>query len=110
MTSLVATPEYTALLREVAPKIIRTEQENEAYTEINSLRARQPRQESHRRRKRTVRPARALDRELRGNALSPAPRQALGGLALLDGPARSQTKRFSESIRDREHRFRSPQR
>jgi HTH-type transcriptional regulator / antitoxin HigA len=34
MTSLVATPEYTALLREVAPKIIRTEQENEAYTEI----------------------------------------------------------------------------
>ena len=34
MSSLVATPEYTALLREVAPKIIRTEQENEAYTEI----------------------------------------------------------------------------
>ena len=34
MTSLIATPEYTALLREVAPKIIRTEQENEAYTEI----------------------------------------------------------------------------
>jgi HTH-type transcriptional regulator/antitoxin HigA len=34
MTSLIATPEYTALLREVAPKIIRTEQENETYTEI----------------------------------------------------------------------------
>ena len=34
MSSLVATPEYTALLREVAPKVIRTEQENEAYTEI----------------------------------------------------------------------------
>jgi HTH-type transcriptional regulator / antitoxin HigA len=27
-------PEYTALLREFAPKIIRTEQENAAYTEI----------------------------------------------------------------------------
>ena len=34
MSSLVATPGYTALLREVAPKVIRTEQENEAYTEI----------------------------------------------------------------------------
>src|ERR1700722_6599160 len=34
MSSLVTTPEYTALLREIAPKIIRTEQENEAYTEI----------------------------------------------------------------------------
>ena len=34
MSSLVATSEYTALLREVAPKVIRTEQENEAYTEI----------------------------------------------------------------------------
>jgi HTH-type transcriptional regulator / antitoxin HigA len=34
MSSLIATPEYTALLREVAPKVIRTEQENEAYTEI----------------------------------------------------------------------------
>jgi len=34
MSSLVATPEYTSLLREVAPKVIRTEQENEAYTEI----------------------------------------------------------------------------
>ena len=34
MSSLIATPEYTALLREVAPKIIRIEQENEAYTEI----------------------------------------------------------------------------
>jgi HTH-type transcriptional regulator / antitoxin HigA len=34
MSSLIATPEYTALLREVAPKVIHTEQENEAYTEI----------------------------------------------------------------------------
>jgi HTH-type transcriptional regulator/antitoxin HigA len=34
MSSLLATPEYTALLREVAPKVIRTEQENEAYTQI----------------------------------------------------------------------------
>jgi HTH-type transcriptional regulator/antitoxin HigA len=34
MSSLLATPEYTALLREVAPKVIRTEQENKAYTEI----------------------------------------------------------------------------
>ena len=34
MSSVVATPGYTALLREVAPKVIRTEQENEAYTEI----------------------------------------------------------------------------
>ena len=33
MSSLVATPEYTALLKKVAPKVIRTEEENEAYTE-----------------------------------------------------------------------------
>jgi HTH-type transcriptional regulator/antitoxin HigA len=34
MTASVASPEYTALLRKVAPKVIRTERENEAYTEI----------------------------------------------------------------------------
>jgi HTH-type transcriptional regulator / antitoxin HigA len=34
MSSLVATPGYTALLREFAPKVIRTEHENEVYTEI----------------------------------------------------------------------------
>ena len=34
MTTSVASPEYTALLRKVAPKVIRTERENEAYTEI----------------------------------------------------------------------------
>jgi hypothetical protein len=34
VNTLTTSPEYTALLREIAPKIIRTEQENEAYTEI----------------------------------------------------------------------------
>ena len=34
MSTLVINPEYEALLRKVAPKVIRTEKENEAYTEI----------------------------------------------------------------------------
>jgi len=34
MSPSVANPEYTSLLRKVAPKVIRTERENEAYTEI----------------------------------------------------------------------------
>ena len=34
MTASVSSPEYTALLRKVAPKVIRTEQDNEAYSEI----------------------------------------------------------------------------
>ena len=34
MSASVASPEYTALLRKVAPKVIRTERENEFYTEI----------------------------------------------------------------------------
>lgn len=34
MSTLTASPEYGALLRKVAPKVIRTEKENEAYTEI----------------------------------------------------------------------------
>ncbi|MGO9642804.1 MAG: helix-turn-helix domain-containing protein [Candidatus Acidiferrales bacterium] len=34
MSTLTVSPEYSALLRKVSPKIIRTERENEAYTEI----------------------------------------------------------------------------
>jgi len=34
MSTLKVSPEYGALLRKVAPKVIRTEKENEAYTEI----------------------------------------------------------------------------
>ena len=34
MNTLTISPEYEALLRKVAPKVIRTERENEAYTEI----------------------------------------------------------------------------
>jgi HTH-type transcriptional regulator / antitoxin HigA len=34
MTRLMVSAEYGALLRKVAPKVIRTEKENEAYTEI----------------------------------------------------------------------------
>lgn len=34
MSTLTISPEYEALLRKVAPKVIRTERENEAYTEI----------------------------------------------------------------------------
>jgi HTH-type transcriptional regulator/antitoxin HigA len=34
MSTLTVSPEYGALLRKVAPKVIRTEKENEAYTEI----------------------------------------------------------------------------
>ncbi|MGH9709080.1 MAG: helix-turn-helix domain-containing protein [Candidatus Acidiferrales bacterium] len=34
MSTSVASPEYTALLRKIAPKVIRTDQENEAFTEI----------------------------------------------------------------------------
>jgi HTH-type transcriptional regulator / antitoxin HigA len=34
MSTLTVSPEYGALLRKVPPKVIRTEQENEAYTEI----------------------------------------------------------------------------
>ena len=34
MSTLVATPEYSALLRKVPPKVIRSEEENEAYSEI----------------------------------------------------------------------------
>ena len=34
MSALTISPEYEALLRKVPPKVIRTEKENEAYTEI----------------------------------------------------------------------------
>jgi HTH-type transcriptional regulator / antitoxin HigA len=34
MSVLTVRPEYGALLKKVAPKVIRTEKENEAYTEI----------------------------------------------------------------------------
>ena len=34
MSSLTVSPEYSALLRKVPPKVIRTEEENEAYSEI----------------------------------------------------------------------------
>jgi HTH-type transcriptional regulator/antitoxin HigA len=34
MSTSVASPEYTALLRKVAPKVIHTDRENEYYTEI----------------------------------------------------------------------------
>ncbi|MGB2590043.1 MAG: hypothetical protein WAJ96_05300 [Candidatus Acidiferrum sp.] len=34
MSTVTITQEYEALLRKVAPKVIRTEKENEAYTEI----------------------------------------------------------------------------
>ena len=34
MSSLTVSPEYGELLRKVPPKVIRTEKENEAYTEI----------------------------------------------------------------------------
>ena len=34
MSTLTISPEYVALLRKVPPKVIRTEKENEAYTEI----------------------------------------------------------------------------
>jgi HTH-type transcriptional regulator / antitoxin HigA len=34
MSTLSISPEYSALLRKVSPKVIRTEKENEAYTEI----------------------------------------------------------------------------
>ena len=34
MSTLTISPEYEALLRRVPPKVIRTEKENEAYTEI----------------------------------------------------------------------------
>ena len=34
MSTLTISPEYEALLRKVPPKVIRTEKENEAYTEI----------------------------------------------------------------------------
>lgn len=34
MSTLTVTPEYSALLRKVPPKVIRTEEENEAYTEV----------------------------------------------------------------------------
>jgi HTH-type transcriptional regulator/antitoxin HigA len=34
VSTLTISPEYEALLRKVAPKVIRTEKENEAYTEI----------------------------------------------------------------------------
>jgi HTH-type transcriptional regulator/antitoxin HigA len=34
VSTLTVGPEYTALLKKVPPKVIRTEQENEAYTEI----------------------------------------------------------------------------
>ncbi len=34
MSTLTVSPEYGALLKKVAPKVIRTERENEAYTEI----------------------------------------------------------------------------
>jgi HTH-type transcriptional regulator/antitoxin HigA len=34
MSTLSVSPEYGALLRKIPPKVIRTEKENEAYTEI----------------------------------------------------------------------------
>jgi HTH-type transcriptional regulator/antitoxin HigA len=34
MSTLTVSPEYGALLRKVPPKVIRTEKENEAYTEV----------------------------------------------------------------------------
>jgi HTH-type transcriptional regulator/antitoxin HigA len=34
MSALTASPEYAALLRRIPPKVIRTEKQNEAYTEI----------------------------------------------------------------------------
>src|SRR5580704_11066499 len=34
MSTLTVSPDYGSLLKKVAPKVIRTEQENEAYTEI----------------------------------------------------------------------------
>lgn len=34
MSTLTISPEYGALLRKIPPKVIRTEKENEAYTEI----------------------------------------------------------------------------
>ncbi len=34
MSTLTVSPEYSVLLRKVSPKIIRTESENETYTEI----------------------------------------------------------------------------
>jgi HTH-type transcriptional regulator / antitoxin HigA len=34
MSTLTVSPEYGALLKRVAPKVIRTEKENDAYTEI----------------------------------------------------------------------------
>jgi HTH-type transcriptional regulator/antitoxin HigA len=34
MSTLTVSPEYGALLRKVPPRVIRTEKENEAYTEI----------------------------------------------------------------------------
>jgi HTH-type transcriptional regulator/antitoxin HigA len=34
MSTLTVSPDYRALLRKVPPKVIRTEKENEAYTEI----------------------------------------------------------------------------
>jgi HTH-type transcriptional regulator/antitoxin HigA len=34
MSTLTVSPEYGALLKRVAPKVIRTEKENEAYTEV----------------------------------------------------------------------------
>jgi HTH-type transcriptional regulator / antitoxin HigA len=34
VSTLTTSPEYEALLRKVPPKVIRTEKENEAYTEI----------------------------------------------------------------------------
>ena len=34
MNSLTASPEYTTLLKKYPPKVIHTEEENEAYTEI----------------------------------------------------------------------------
>ena len=34
MSSVIAGPEYTALLTRIVPKVIRNETENEAYTEI----------------------------------------------------------------------------
>jgi HTH-type transcriptional regulator / antitoxin HigA len=34
MNGVVASPEYTALLKKFPPKVIHTEEENEAYTEV----------------------------------------------------------------------------
>ena len=34
MSSLTVSPEYSALLRKFPPRVIRTEEENEAYTEV----------------------------------------------------------------------------